>query len=70
MWSIDFMSDSLTDGRKFRLLNIMDDYNCESLAIEADTSLPTLRLIRVLDKLISQRGNPANIGTDNGSEFI
>jgi putative transposase len=63
MWSIDFMSDSLTDGRKFRLLNIMDDFNRESLAIEADTSLPTLRLIRVLDRLIEQRGKPANIRT-------
>ena len=70
MWSIDFMSDALTDGRKFRLLNIMEDFNRESLAIEADTSLPTLRLIRVLDKLIAQRGKPANIRTDNGPEFI
>ena len=70
MWSIDFMSDSLTDGRKFRLLNIMDDFNRESLAIEADTSLPTLRLIRVLDRLIEQKGKPANIRTDNGPEFI
>jgi putative transposase len=70
MWSIDFMSDSLTDGRKFRLLNIMDDFNRESLAIEADTSLPTLRLIRVLNRLVEKRGRPANIRTDNGPEFI
>ena len=70
VWSIDFMSDSLTDGRKFRLLNIIDDFNRESLAIEADTSLPTLRLIRVLDRLIEQKGKPANIRTDNGPEFI
>ena len=70
MWSIDFMSDSLTDGRKFRLLNIIDDFNRESLAMEADTSLPTLRLIRVLNRLVEQRGKPANIRTDNGPEFI
>jgi putative transposase len=70
MWSIDFMSDSLVDGRKFRLLNIIDDFNRESLAIEVDTSLPSLRVIRVLEKLVAQRGCPANIRCDNGPEFI
>lgn len=70
VWSIDFMSDSLVDGRKFRLLNVMDDYNRESLAIEVDTSLPSLRVIRVLEKLITERGCPANIRCDNGPEFI
>lgn len=64
------MSDSLTDGRRFRLLNILDDYNRESLAIEVDTSLPSLRVIRVLEKLIAVRGCPANIRCDNGPEFI
>lgn len=70
MWSIDFMSDSLVDGRKFRLFNVMDDYNRESLAIEVDTSLPSLRVIRVFEKLIAERGCPANIRCDNGPEFI
>jgi putative transposase len=64
------MSDSLVDGRKFRLLNVIDDFNRESLCIEADSSLPTLRIIRVLENLLKQRGKPANIRTDNGPEFI
>lgn len=68
VWSIDFMSDSLVDGRKFRLLNIIDDFNRESLAIEVDTSLPTLRVIRVLDALVAQRGCPSNIRCDNGPD--
>lgn len=70
VWSIDFMSDSLVDGRRFRLLNIIDDFNRESLAVEVDTSLPSLRVIRVLEQLIAQRGKPANIRCDNGPEFI
>jgi putative transposase len=69
-WSIDFISDSLVDGRKFRVLNVMDDFNRESLALEADTSLPALRVIRVLEKISEQRGKPMNLRTDNGPEFI
>jgi putative transposase len=70
VWSIDFMSDSLWDGRRFRLLNIIDDFNREVLAIESDTSLPTVRLIRVLDYLKKFRGLPQMIRMDNGPEFI
>lgn len=70
VWSIDFMSDSLMDSRKFRLLNVMDDFNRESLAVEVDTSLPSLRVIRVLEKIIEKRGCPAIIRSDNGPEFI
>ena len=47
VWSVDFMSDSLWNGRKIRLLNVIDDYNREVLMIEADTSLPTTRVIRM-----------------------
>lgn len=70
MWSLDFMSDALTDGRKFRVLNIIDDYNRESLAVEVDTSLPALRVQRVLDQVVREKGLPANIRSDNGPEFI
>jgi putative transposase len=69
-WSIDFMSDALTDGRKFRLLNVPDDYNSESLAIELDTSLPSLRVQRVLSRLINERNKPSVIRVDNGPECI
>lgn len=70
VWSMDFMCDSLVDGRRFRLLNIIDDYNRESLAIEVDTSLPALRVIRVLERLIERRSKPEGIRVDNGPEFI
>jgi putative transposase len=70
VWSLDFMSDSLWDGRTFRLLNIVDDYNREVLHIEADTSLPTVRLIRALEYLQEFRGLPKMIRVDNGPEFI
>lgn len=70
VWSVDFMSDSLWDGRKFRLLNIVDDYNREVLSVETDTSLPAARLIRVLEQLKEYRGLPEMIRVDNGPEFI
>lgn len=70
VWSIDFMNDSLWDGRSYRLLNIIDDYNREVLWIEADTSLPALRVIRVLEMLKDCRGLPEMIRVDNGPEFI
>lgn len=69
-WSMDFMCDSLVDGRRFRLLNIIDDYNRESLSIEVDTSLPSLRVIRVLQHLLETKGKPQTIRVDNGPEFI
>lgn len=69
-WSMDFMSDSLTDGRAFRTLNIIDDFNREVLWIEVDTSLPARRVIRVVEQLVAERGYPHVIRSDNGPEFI
>ena len=69
-WSMDFMQDSLESGRKFRTLNIIDDYNREALAIEVDTSLTGERVVRVLESIIQWRGLPKEIRSDNGPEFI
>lgn len=69
-WSVDFMSDALLNGRRFRTLNVIDDFNREGLAIEVDTSLPALRVIRVLDQIALWRGYPQRIRVDNGPEFI
>jgi putative transposase len=69
-WSIDFMSDSLTDGRAFRTCNIIDDYNREALWIEIDTSLPSQRVTRILDAIAEWREYPQQLRLDNGPEFI
>ena len=69
-WSMDFMSDSLTCGRRFRTLNVLDDFNRESLSIEVDFSLPTDRVVRVLERIAQWRGYPKFIRVDNGPEFI
>jgi putative transposase len=68
-WSMDFVADALTDGRKFRSLNIVDDYNRECLAAEVDTSIPGARVVRVLERLRERRGLPEVLVTDNGPEF-
>ena len=69
-WSLDFMSDSLTSGRAFRTLNIIDDYNREALWIEVDTSLPAERVIRVLEMLALWRSYAQQLRIDNGPELI
>lgn len=69
-WSMDFMHDQLEDGRSFRLLNVIDDFNREALGIEVDFSLPAERVIRVLDQIIEWRGKPLAIRSDNGPEYI
>jgi len=70
MWSMDFMHDTLADGGSFRTFNVIDDYNREGLGIEVDRSLPTLRVIRTLDRIIEWRGKPKAIRCDNGPEYI
>ena len=64
------MHDSLTDGRGFRLFNVIDDYNREALTVEVDFSLPAGRVIRSLNQLIEYRGKPVQIRCDNGPEYI
>jgi len=68
-WSLDFVSDAFTDGRRFRVLAVVDDYSRECLALVADTSLSGLRLTRELDAVMKQRGKPRTIVSDNGTEM-
>ena len=68
-WSLDFVSDSFTDGRRFRVLTVVDDHTRECLALVADTSLSGRRVVRELDAVIAQRGRPLTVVSDNGTEF-
>ena len=68
-WSLDFISDAFTDGRRFRVLAVVDDYTRECLALVADTSLSGVRVVRELDALIARRGRPRTIVSDNGTEL-
>ncbi|MER5174134.1 DDE-type integrase/transposase/recombinase, partial [Thioclava kandeliae] len=66
VWSMYFMADRLGDGRQFRLLNVLDDFNREGLGIEIDFSLRAERVVRALNQIIEWRGPPKTIRVDNG----
>lgn len=68
-WSLDFVSDAFTDGRRFRVLAVVDDFSRECLALVADTSLSGIRMTRELDAIIQRRGKPHTIVSDNGTEM-
>mgnify|MGYP001559458192 CR=1 FL=1 len=70
VWSADFMSDALYAGSRFRVFNVIDDFNREALAIEIDTSITGKRLIRVFERLKINRGLPDVLRVDNGPEFL
>jgi putative transposase len=69
-WSLDFMHDSLANGRTIRILNVIDEFNREGLWIEVDISIPGARVVRILDMLALWRGYPKQLRLDNGPELI
>jgi transposase InsO family protein len=69
-WSVDFMSDVLMSGQRFRTFNLLDGFNREALAIEVDTTLPAARIVRALDQVTAWRGCPTKLRMDNGPEFV
>jgi putative transposase len=68
-WSLDFVADTLSDGRHFRILCVVDDFSRECLATVVDTSLSGVRVVRELEQLTRERGCPRIIVSDNGSEL-
>ena len=68
-WSLDFVSDAFTDGRRFRILTVVDDFTRENVALIADTSLSGARVVRELENAMADRGRPNTIVLDNGTEF-
>ncbi|WP_343231482.1 DDE-type integrase/transposase/recombinase [Xanthomonas euvesicatoria] len=70
VWSVDFMSDALACGRRFRTFNVVDDFNREVLHIEVDTSINSHRLVRVFEQIKHDHGLPQVVRSDNGPEFL
>jgi putative transposase len=68
-WSMDFMSDALDTGRRFRVLNIIDDFNRKAVAVEAEFSFPAIGVIQALRRAFEEHGKPRRIQVDNGPEF-
>ena len=68
-WSMDFVFDQLSDGRRIKLMTLVDEFTRESLAVEAERSIKGVDVIRILEKVIAARGKPEEIQSDNGSEF-
>ena len=68
-WSLDFVSDAFTDGRRFRILAVVDDFTRECLALVPDTSLSGRRVVRELEAVIARRNRPHTIVSDNGTEL-
>ena len=69
-WSLDFMHDTLMNGRKVRILNIIDDYNRQALAMEVDYSHSGISVCRTLERVFEEYGHPAELRSDNGPEFL
>lgn len=69
-WALDFLGDTLYDGRCYRTLNVLDESNREGLAIEIDTSLPSSRVVALLNQLVAIYGTLGRLRCDNGPEFI
>jgi transposase InsO family protein len=70
VWSYDFAMDATEDGRRLKVMPIVDEYSRECLALEMERSITAKNVVEVLDKLFSERGEPAYIRSDNGPEFI
>ena len=68
-WALDFVTDALASSRHVRILTVVDVFTRECLALETDTSIGSLRVVRVLEQIIAERGRPQRIRSDNGPEF-
>lgn len=70
VWSLDFMSDSLLHGRRFRTFNVIDDFNRKAISIEAEFSFPALGVVQAMKRAIGEHGKPEKVRVDDGPEFM